>query len=112
MHELLNDNWVYHRETQDEFSLRYSGFGAELYRRMAVALPDCYRALQLFRSVNHQTEDAFAVCEIAHPFVVQLDPECKVICLWDSDTHIEIGTWSSDPCEEAFVFIRNHFISH
>ena len=111
MSELLNDSWTYSPETYDEFALRYSGWGRELYHQMATILPEFHAALQYFRADCYQTEDSFAVCKIAHPFGIQLDPDCKVICLWDEEIHIEIGTWSTEPYEESFEFIRRHFTS-
>jgi len=112
MHELLNDSWTYTPETHDEFALRYSGFGRELYHQMATILPDCHAALRYFRADCYQTEDSYAVCQIAHPFAIQLDPDCQVICLWDEQINIEIGIWSMEPYEESFEFIRRHFTSH
>ena len=112
MHELLNDSWTYSPETHHDFALRYSGFGRELYKRMATALPDCHAALRYFRADCWQTDDSFAVCSIAHPFAVQLDPDCEVICLWDERIHVEIGTWSAEPYKESSEFIRRHFTSH
>ena len=73
-----------------------------------IVLPRCV----FFRANDCQTEDSYAVCEIAHPFAVQLDPDCEVICLWDSQTHVEIGTWSPDAYTEAFDFIRRHFLDY
>ena len=110
MHELLNVGWSYTTESLDECTARYLRFGSELYHRMADTLPECFAALRYFRADDHQTEDSFAICDIAHPFGIQLDPDCEVICLWDSQTHIEIGTWSADPYAEAFDFIRLHFL--
>ena len=112
MHELLNKGWSYTPETLDECARRYSRFGSELYQQMADTLPECFAALRCFRADDYQTEDSFAVCEMAHPFAIQLDPDCEVICLWDSQTHVEIGTWSSNPYAEAFDFIRRHFLNH
>ena len=111
MHELLNDGWTYKAESFDECARRYSRFGSELYQRMADALPECFACLRYFQDDDYQTEDSYAVCEIEHPFGIQLDPDCEVICLWDSQIHIEIGTRSSDPYAEAFDFIRRHFLT-
>ncbi len=111
MHSLLNDNWTYTPETREDVSRRYSGFGCELYDRMAALLPECYAALRFYRADCHQTEDSYAVCVISHPFAVQLDPDCRVICLWDEEIHVEIGTWSDTPYHESFEFIKRHFTS-
>jgi hypothetical protein len=112
MHELLNKSWSYTTDFLDDGARHYSGFGSELYHRMADTLPECFAALRYFRAEDYRTADSYAVCEIAHPFAIQLDPDCEVICLWDSQTHVEIGTWSPDPYAEAFDFIRRHFLGH
>ena len=113
MHSLLasspDSGWTFLPETPDAFRARYTGFACGFYDYLALYMPERFQHLRLFRSETRQTEDSYAVCEAAHPFAIQLDPLCAVICLWDDDTHTEIGTWWPDPFAKAAEFIRQHF---
>ena len=110
MHHLLNTAWAYSTETVGEFRSRYTRFGSGFYDHLSAHMPECFHKLRFYRADTFQTEDSFAVFEADHPFAIQLDPDCEVICLWDSDVHAEIGTWSPDPYAEACRFIRQHFM--
>lgn len=106
---ILDRGWTYREETLGKLQARYSGFGIGIYRRIENELPGIFRNLRFYQSNVLQREDSYAVCELDPPFTIQLDPDCEVIILADQTIHIEIGTWSSDPCQEAIDFMRKHF---
>jgi len=110
MNKFLNNYWEYTPETLKEASSRYNGFGCKLFEIMSFELPDHFRHLKFFRAISPQTDDVFCVCEgIGHDYGIQLDPDCEVICLWDEETHIEIGYWSDDEYKESIEFIKANF---
>lgn len=107
--DLLNRGWAYSEETFAEVQSRYSGFGLGIYGCIQDELPELFRNLRFYQSDVLQREDSYAVCEVDPPFSIQLDPDCEVIVLATETIHIEIGTWSANPCQEAVNFIREHF---
>ncbi|MCE2596673.1 hypothetical protein K6Y31_17940 [Motilimonas cestriensis] len=110
MHKLLNDGWVYESVSFEEVSDRYKGFGRDLFNLIANDLPSHFSNLKFYKSKTYQDEDVFAICEgLGHDYGIQLDPDCEVICLWDGNTHIEIGTWSENEYEESILFIKTNF---
>jgi len=103
-------NWSFSEETLEELCTRYSGFGHELYEMIQDEIPFVFRQLRFYRSDLHQTGDSFAICELAQPFSIQLDPDIEVIVLGSQEAGTEIGSWVTSPCEDAMTFIRQHFI--
>ena len=97
-------------ESIDAASNRYTGFASNFFDYLKNTLPEAHRHLDFYRPTKYQQDDVWAICSWSRkPFVVQLDPDCKVIVLSDGDTQIEIGTWESDPSLADVDFIRNHF---
>ena len=109
MSTLLNGAWSYVEETLDQCRARYEHFGIGVFDRLEQDLPELFHRLRYYQATDVQTQDAFAFCTGDHPFGIQLDPNCEVICLWDEATHVEIGTWSPDPEGDAIRFIQSNF---
>ncbi len=107
---MFSRDWSFAEETMEEVSSRYSGFGYQLYEMIRDQFPKAFTQLRFYRSEQHQTDDSFAICEIGHPFGIQLDPDIEVIVLGADNLHTEIGAWADNPCEDAIRFIQQHFI--
>ena len=58
---------------------------------------------------DKDTNDVWAYCDNSEePFGFQIDPDCRVIIIWRSDTEfIEIGDWSESPDKEAISAIND-----
>lgn len=77
--------------------LRYEGFGKELYEKMSIELPFSIGNIKLFKNIETQTLDSYAVFDNGNSkFAIQLDPESEVIILWNHDKQIEFGGWTAN----------------
>ncbi len=106
---IFGRNWTYSEETFEGLQNRYSGFGVDIYLCIQNEFPELFRNLRFYQSDVLQRNDSYAICEIDPPFGIQLDPDCEAVVIASKSIHIEIGRWSSNPCEEAVDFIREHF---
>lgn len=108
---LLTPKEEYLPENYAAASSRYTGFGDTLFAALQEQLPEVFRQLQFYRRSPMQTEDSYAEYnDNGLTFVIQLDPLCEVIVLWNHEVHTEIGSWSADPVAEAITFIRITFL--
>jgi len=108
---LFHTQYEFIKETFDEFEKRYSGFGKDIYIRIREQFPQVFEKLEFYQGVTFQPEDSFAQYnDEHHQFVIQLDPLCEVICLWNNYTQVEIGTWSKDEYAEAISLIQTEFL--
>jgi len=107
---MFGNDWSFSEETLEKCHARYAGYGCQLYDIIRDQIPTVFSRLRFYQSEIHQAGDSYAICEMDPPFSIQLDPDCEVIVLACETVHTEIGSWSSDPCGEAIIFIRRYFI--
>lgn len=97
------------QEEYAEFEARYEGFGYLFFATLNEAHPHIFDAMRFYRNTRWQTQDAFAVCVTPDPFAVQLDPDCEVICLWNTHEWVEIGAWSATYERDAMEWVVDFF---
>jgi hypothetical protein len=103
---LLPAGFGFEEETFAEVSTRYAGFGRGVFAALEATSPAAFAALRFYRATIYQQGDVYAVCRWGDGEVaIQLDPDCEVICVWDHNTHTEIGAWALNPEAEAVAFI-------
>lgn len=110
---LLTSKEGFQKETLEKVQERYSGFGGNLYNLIEEQLPEVFLKLSFYQQTTCQIEDSYALYEDRDnpekSFVIQLDPLCEVIVIWNLNIHTEIGTWSEDPELESLMFIQDEF---
>lgn len=108
--DVLGD-WEVTGESYAEATRRYSGFGSELFAGLRDKLPAVFENLKFYQPIRYQSEDILATYEDpVCSFGIQLDPLCEVIVLWNHETRIEIGTWSTNAYDEAITFMKTHLL--
>lgn len=107
---LLNPEIPFVAEDEVVARARYVGFAADLYSRLYVEHPTLRGRIRFFR--DPRTDDIWSVCDTgACSFGIQLDPDIKVICLWDTNGWFdEIGTWNADPVARAIDEITSPYL--
>lgn len=109
---LLGDTENFQQENLEIMTLRYSGFGKEFYSRLKEIIPIVFSKLVFYKSLGYQKEDSYALyLDNEKSFGIQLDPRCEVIVLWNSNTHVEFGTWTKDLYSEAINFIETKLLT-
>jgi len=104
---LLSPIEDFSEESFISFNQRYCGFGKDIYQIIQLELPETFNNLKFFKRIIFQTEDSYALyCNADISFVIQLDPLCEVIVLWNDKTRTEIGSWSPNEYDEALDFIK------
>ena len=110
---LLNPAIPFIPEEEAVALTRYTGFASDLIPRLYVTLPSLRGCFRFFR--DPRSDDLWSVCVVApHPFGLQLDPDIKVICLWNVAYGEEIGCWPPqipDPVAYAIDKIRECYFS-
>jgi len=113
-HPLLNPKIDYVPEEESAAKARYRGFGADVFEQIYFAIPSLKGRFTFFRDTA--TNDLWSVCYMTpRNFGLQLDPDCEVICLWDSECHEEIGYWPpqlTEPVSYAIEKIRERYITN
>ena len=105
------DNPSVKEETFAEFSKRYSGFGENLYEFLKLNYPRFFCKLTFFRDVVERSPVSYAFYkDERNSFIIQLDPECDVIILWDDIEHIEFGSWDKLDLNRVVLDIDNVMI--
>jgi hypothetical protein len=108
---LLNPPEDFLEETYADFENRYSGFGKDIYLKIKEILPEVFYKLTFYQRQTFQTEDSYAEYNVdIISFVIQLDPLCEVIVLWNGQKQTEIGTWSASEYDEAVNFIKSDLL--
>jgi hypothetical protein len=102
---------IFENENYEDFTLRYDGFGKEIYSIIKSDLPNIFKHLRFYRLVHPQhneghskfdpDDDSFALFDNGKKtFVILLD-YYGVICIWNkSDINWETGLWSVDPIQD------------
>lgn len=110
---ILTSKEGFQQETLDQVQERYSGFGGNLYQLMEEQIPEIFLKLSFYQQTTYQNEDSYALYKDSDnpekSFVIQLDPLCEVIVIWNHNIHTEIGAWSEDPELESIKFIQEEF---
>lgn len=101
---------TWREQSYDQYSARYTGFGSLFFTKVNETHPHVFEAMRFYRNVRWQTRDAFAVCSTPHPFAVQLDPDCEIMCFWDGKGRAEFGQWSPTYEQDALEYIVAHFL--
>lgn len=110
--QLLSPTEEFHSESFSAFEKRYIGFGKDLFLRIKDQIPEVFTELRFYQRKPFQSEDSYAeYCHDGKVFVIQLDPLCEVIVLWNDHTSVEIGTWSSNEYDEALQFIISDLLA-
>lgn len=108
---LLDPIEAFTEESFNSFNQRYSGFGKDIYQIIQLELPEIFNHLKFFKRIFFQPEDSYALyCNADISFVIQLDPLCEVIVLWNVKTRTEIGSWSPNEYDEALDFIKSDLL--
>ena len=93
-------------ESEEDALKRYDGFGADAFPALWRRFPELRTGFEFFR--NPETDDLWSLCRNSQmEFGLQLDPDLEVICLWNKQEQIEIGTWYENPIEYVIDWIRN-----
>ncbi|PPC76877.1 hypothetical protein WH50_22050 [Pokkaliibacter plantistimulans] len=103
----------YEQESYEAMRRRYPGFGVGLFEQLQLRMPGVFAGLRFYyRSNSPFALDAFAICKgLQTEFAIQLDGDIEMICIWDTDSHIEIGDWyDQDPVTVALDYIRQHYL--
>ncbi len=112
--DLLPANEDFQEETIDKVLERYSGFGRDLYWLIEERLPHVFCNLRFYQGTTFQSGDSYAVYEdpsnLEKSFAIELDPDIRVIVLWNNEIQTEIGSWADKPEEEAIIFIDDNFL--
>lgn len=101
-------NWAYVEEEYNQFLDRYAGFGKDVVLALIGTKIAKTSDFKFYKSSGKQECDAFFVfvsknCE----FVLQLDPECEVVVVWDEIERVEFTSWSDDVVQEVMLYLKN-----
>ncbi|AXR68328.1 hypothetical protein [Leptospira mayottensis] len=112
--EILTPKEHYIRENFSEFNARYSGTCKNLYKKISSEIPQIFKKLNFYR--NFRDDDSFAECLNDNlSFVIQLDPDCEVIVLFNGKMQMEFGVWGETKEGEvedlALDFIKENFLN-
>jgi hypothetical protein len=80
---------------------------------MEEQIPEVFLNLSFYQQTTYQSDDSYALYDDKNnpekSFVIQLDPLCEVIVIWNQNIHTEIGAWSGDPEFESIKLIQDEF---
>ena len=106
MNKLLNINRAYQKETFDEVTARYEGFGSELFLNIKDQYPDIFKNLTFYKIQPEPYDDSFAVYTKGRTsFAIQLEPDIEQITLWNKSDSTIIGNWSNDLYNDSINYI-------
>jgi len=109
--EILTPKELYVKEDFSQFNFRYSGSCKNFYRKLNSELPEIFSKLIFYRNFTHDDSFAeFLTNELS--FVVQLDPDCQVIVLFNNETTVEFSVYDNKDDETenlALDFIKKTF---
>lgn len=92
---LLKNHSPLERENNLQFANRYKGYGKDLYAYLEDHDKAFYDKLKFFKAKDNTINDSYALySDNGKSLVIQLDPDCQTIIIWDEYTENEYGIWS------------------
>ena len=104
---LLHPSIPWCEETATVALSRYRGFASNCFTALFERYPNLRTRMTFLR--DPENDDIWSFIDNGeYKFGLQLDPDCRVICCWTSDSFDEIGDWDSDPISSSILWLTKH----